>query len=386
MTAASELSRLGSHVDVIEYAGLAGGNVLSYCCKATDSCSRCGVCVAHTELAESLRSSNVSLHTDATVKTVTNTGEKITVQISVKQPAINYNVCVSCDACVHACPQACISKYSRGGLVQYEIDHSKCLLHLGEVCTACVDACAVHAIRADAPEKSRTLTGRSALVATGHRPFDAVQKPRFGYGRLPNVITGFEAEKALTDEMVFSESDSSVAFIQCVGSRDPVIGRNFCSGVCCAYAMRLARIVKYRRPDTEVTIYYIDLQNFDKNFSALKREIEDLGVKFVRGIPFKIDESVTGSLRVMLEEVNGETSVVEHDRVVLSVGMDKSICADATASRFGLSIDEFGFISSTDENVFVGGTGREPMSIVESMACAKAIASKMSNGGVKQHG
>ena len=127
------------------------------------------------------------------------------------------------------------------------------------------------------------------LVATGHENFDPVVKPRLGYRRLPGVMTGFEAEQALVGRLDLG--GQSVAFIQCVGSRDPSLSRNFCSAVCCAYALRMARVLKHRNPQADVTVYYIDIQHFDKVQSAFRADVERAGVKLVRGIPSSVSPS-----------------------------------------------------------------------------------------------
>ena len=54
-TAGAELAGLGHQVTILEQAARFGGKLLDYCCKATDSCSRCGVCVAASQLARAAR-------------------------------------------------------------------------------------------------------------------------------------------------------------------------------------------------------------------------------------------------------------------------------------------------------------------------------------------
>ena len=388
-TAAHSLAEAGNSVTILERSSIAGGKVLDYCCKATDSCSRCGVCVAHTEIHDALSHPGVTLVTGAEV---TDTGfhgsssakqKERTLQVRRRFPFIDYKACEFCGDCVSACPENCISVYRRGELVQYRIDYDKCLLHRGKSCSACMDACDAGAIQGTKPEAVTSLTAHDVLIATGHTPFDPAQKPRYGYSRSEKIITGAEAEARLTGEMDLGEA-KSIAFIQCVGSRDPVIGRNYCSAVCCSYAMRLARIIKYRQPDIDVTIYYIDLQNFDKEFTLLKGEIEEMGVQFRRGLPFRIDELANGKLRFMIEdtapeaaESGSEDTIVEHDLAVLSVGMGPDPSAAETASLFSIEQDSTGFFVSGDEPFFTIGTCREPQSMVESMAEAKSAALQM---------
>ena len=377
-TAGLDLAERGHQVEMIEKDSMFGGKILEYCCKATDSCSRCGVCVGHTQVYNSLMHGNVMAKSGITIESASNDGKKVTLQCRQKNPSIDYKKCNGCDACVEACPEGCITKYHRGELVQYAIDYSKCRLHRGEACDKCVAACAQGAITGKSDSAGVTFTADGVLVATGHDPFDAEQKPRYSYGQAKNVFTGTEAEDILSRSYYLTKKDERIAFIQCVGSRDPVIGRNYCSGVCCAYAMRMARIVKYRNPEAEVTIYYIDLQNFDKNFTQFKQELVDLGVRFVRGVPFKVEELASGKLKLLIENMgDDEDTIVEHDAVVLSVGLGAAADSPKIAEQFGLSRDEFGFFTTVKDNVFVSGTCKEPLTIPSSIAAAKATALEM---------
>ena len=70
--------------------------------------------------------------------------------------------------------------------------------------------------------------------------------PLLGYGKYPNVITSMEFERLIlaagpTGGKVIRQSDGhkphTVAFIQCVGSRD----KNkypYCSNFCCMYTLK----------------------------------------------------------------------------------------------------------------------------------------------------
>ena len=379
-TAGYELGRLGHEVTILEQAGRYGGKVLDYCCKATDTCSRCGVCVAVAQLHAAARQERVHMSTGSTVRQVRKDGA-LAVEVTRKNPYIDPGLCVECDACVQACPVKCISRHQKAELVQYSVDLASCRLQKGRDCTACADVCPAAAISAKGKESTLTMAADALLVATGHQPFDAARKIRLGYGRFPGVLTGAEAEEILSRQESLGSPADSVAFIQCVGSRDPKEGRNYCSSVCCAYALRLARMLKYRSPQADVTIYYIDLQNFDKTFTRLREELETLGVRFVRSIPFRVEGTATGRLKLYMENPDGDETVVEQDRVVLSVGMGPEPDADRVAGLFGLPRNEFGFFAQPAPHpwLFASGTCREPQSISDSMASARAVALEMAD-------
>jgi heterodisulfide reductase subunit A-like polyferredoxin len=377
-SAALELARQGHRVTVLESGGKVGGKVLSYCCKATDSCSRCGVCVAHARISEAVSHPNIHFLTGATVSGVEAADSRLTVKGRASNPHIAYAKCTDCGACVEACPARCISRYSRGGLTEYLIDYSACLLSKGMRCGACADACPAEAVSSGAASAAFRIPADGALVAIGHVAFDPTVKPRLGYGRIPGVMTGLEAEERLSGHASLADGKSArVAFIQCVGSRDPKLGRNFCSAVCCAYSLRMARLLKSRQPDAEITVYYIDIQNFDKAFTPFRAELEAKGVRLVRGIPSSVSRTAQGGLSLLTENPEGGETTALHDAVVLSVGLCPAAENGKVAELFHLEKDENGFLRSDRPNVRVAGTCREPQGIVDAIASARAAAWEM---------
>jgi len=212
----------------------------------------------------------------------------------------------------------------------------------------------------------------AVVVATGHDNFDPVVKPRLGCRRLPNVMTGFEAEQALVDRLDLGTG--SVAFIQCVGSRDPSLGRNFCSAVCCSYALRMARVLKSRNLGAEVTVYYIDIQHFEKAQAAFRADVERSGVRLVRGIPSSVSPS-GGRLALAIDDPATGAVTALHDVVVLSTGMRSADGADEVAARFGLGRDAYGFFTADGaDRIRAVGTCAEPMSLFDAMAAGRAAA------------
>ena len=384
-SAALELAGQGHEVTVLEASAAVGGKVLDYCCKATDSCARCGVCVAHDTVAKACGNGRISILAGGRIQEVERSGSALSVRGVAANPRIRHSLCTDCGACSAACPTRAISRYSRAGLTTYRVDYSRCLLHAGKKCTACVEACGFGAIEAGGPEAEFSLSFDGVVIATGHSTFDPSCKPRLGYGRIPGVMTGLEAESILSGKAFLPAANgtpaSRIAFVQCVGSRDPSLCRNFCSAVCCAYALRMARVLKARQPGAEVTIYCIDIQNFDKAFTPFRSGIEAMGVSFVRGVPSLVNRTTGGMLELLIEdpraEAPGAGSKALHDAVVLSVGMSPADGAARISALFGLEQDEFGFFTSRLPGVLVAGTCSEPQSIVDSMASGRAAAAEL---------
>ncbi len=391
-TAALELARLGHRVTLLESSGRPGGKVLSYACKATDACSRCGVCVAHSRIGDALSQENVTLLEGAAVEKVQRSAAGTVVRGHTLAPHIRRQACTGCGECVSACPAGGLSLSRRGGFPLVTVDFASCLLHRGHSCAACADACPAGAVTAGPAKRAFTITVDSVLLATGHDNFDPAAKPRLGSGRVPGVMTSWEAEQVLSRQTWLPDARGSaarrIAFIQCVGSRDQSLGRGFCSSVCCAAALRMSRLLAARNPGAEITVYYIDLQNFDKVFSPLRAELESRGIRFVRGTPFSVTGTSAGSLSLRIENPDGGQSSAEHDAVVLSAGISPSRGTERLAGLFGVSRDEFGFIRAGDgisicggaggaRTVLAAGTCAEPQGILQSISSARAAALEM---------
>jgi heterodisulfide reductase subunit A2 len=375
--AALEMARAGYKVEMLEADGRIGGKALSYCCKATDSCSRCGVCTAHDLFAEVLAHPKISVRTSTALLEAAVTEGKTAIRIASKGPAIDAKACIDCGRCVPACPSNSVRRYSRGGVSFHYIEPETCAKASGESCSRCADACPTGAIRFPGSAKT-TLHADGIILAIGHNPFDPVKKPRLGFGRFPNVFTGAEAEEILSRRMTLTRdgesAPESVAFIQCVGSRDPALKRNWCSAVCCAYALRMARLLKHRNPKAEITVYTIDIQNFDKAFSAFRAELSDLGVQIVRGVPSSVGAGTGGRLRLLIEDPKSGARTAEHDAVVLSVGLGPDPGARRAAGLLGLIPNPDGFLPDGIPGVRTAGTCAEPQSIPDSMAQGRAAA------------
>ena len=110
------------------------------------------------------------------------------------------------------------------------------------------------------------------------------------------------------------------------------------------------------------------------------REMQDAGVRFLRGVPFRVEQLSTGRLQVLFESPDGQQSTAEHDRVVLSVGIRPE---PGTAGLLGLPLNAHGFLASAHPaaGVWACGTCLEPQSIPDSMASSRAVALEMAGRG-----
>ncbi len=229
-----------------------------------------------------------------------------------------------------------------------------------------------------------TLEGREervdgVIVATGHRPADlATARTEYGHGRVVGVSTVTELEARYRDGSLAERPPRDLAFIQCAGSRDRAIGRDYCSRVCCTYALRLARAIHHRVPEIRITVFYQDLTPSARGFEALVRECEGF-VRFVRALPAKVYQEVGGVRPIVcyadtLAGPDAPGAEEPFSEVALSVGMWPGPHDDLDEA-LGLTRDEWGFVTGSRlPRVRAAGSCTGPMSIAEATADGRAAA------------
>lgn len=215
----------------------------------------------------------------------------------------------------------------------------------------------------------------------------------YGYGRLPNVLTSQELERAFSEgesELTFSgRRPRNASFILCVGSRDPK-GFTGCSRYCCPTAIKQA--MQLCRQGIDTTIFYRDIRTISTGAEEMYREARRMGVLFIRIPPGQAPE-VTGKKRAeavrCFDDLLGRPLEVPADLVVLSVGMRP--CQQATEKlhdmlKASVGLDGFFLerhpelapVETAVEGVFLAGTVQGPKDIVDTVAQASAAAAKAS--------
>lgn len=396
MTSATELSRRGCRVHVVEKASSIGGHAAELCCKAIpeagrgDVCQKCNGCMIPERVDAFLHAPGVTLYLDAEVAGLKKNERSFHAEVVQRPQLLDQDLCILCGLCAERCPVGCIEWM---GSSSYVIHRGRCIRLNGEVCTVCEEVCPTGAMDFSREGREIQIEVGAVVVATGHDPYDATQKERLGYGRLENVITAADLEKQLRGgHRIGRPSDGTppgrVAFIQCVGSRDERIGHNYCSRVCCIYAMRLSRVIRSQLPDAEIRMFYTDIQPLGKDFETfyVRCKSEDR-IQFVRGIPEDITAGLEDRLSVMVEDIStGKQVHEEFDLVILSVGIAPRPEARTVAAQLDISMDEHGFygfrsaqtpLQTGVEGIFVAGTCRFPQDVSGSIGEGEAVASEV---------
>ncbi len=260
-------------------------------------------------------------------------------------------------------------------------------------CMQCVAACTAEAIIHDMLPEEVTIDVGAILLAPGFEPFDPLERGEYGYGQCPNVITSLEFERILSASgpyqgHVLRPSDRTeprrVAWIQCVGSRDIQTGNDYCSGVCCMYAIKEAIMAVDHVPGLEATIFYNDIRAYGKGFETYYEGAkQNYGERFLRGIISSVKQlQQTKNLLLSYVDDNGRVTQEEFDLVVLSVGLRPSAGTSELADVLGIELNRFGFCRTdtldpsrtSRPGVYVAGAAAAPVDIPETVMTASAAA------------
>jgi len=227
-----------------------------------------------------------------------------------------------------------------------------------------------------------TLKHGAVIVATGaqeHVPTEYL------YGTDDRILTHIDLDKAISAGDKRVNSAESVAFIQCVGSREPE--HPYCSKVCCTHSIKASINFKKANPETNVFVIYRDIRTYGQR-EVLYKEARERGVIFIR---YDIDK------KPAVRRENDNLWVTVKDHVLdmdMDIHVDLLILASAIVPRdneplaqmFKLSCNSDNFFNEAHAKlrpvefatagIFLAGMAHYPKPIEESIAQAAAAASR----------
>jgi len=394
ISASLELSKNDFSSIIIEKSSTLGGYSLEFCCKASESCNSCSACLVSKYIKDMGKTTNVVYIVDSVVNDVLKDQGRFNVKVTKNPRYINIDKCNACGECSKVCPagqDVILLKNPQALPLAYHINTSKCIHFKGENCRKCESVCPNKAIDLDEKLKEINYEVNAIIVAIGFKPIDASQKSNYHLNKYQNVITGLDAEKMIRERgFLYKESDATppgkIAFIQCVGSRDTTRGKGYCSRVCCGYSMRISRMLEHLDPKLDISIFYMDLQNFGRNFSEFYKESRRK-MKFIRSMPADISEDESGLLNLRFEDVDSNRIIESSfDMLILSIGMQPSEDTEFISKLMDLSMDKNGFLKSVDftdttktekDGIFLAGSCQGPKDINESITHGTNAASEV---------
>jgi heterodisulfide reductase subunit A len=398
LQSAIDLADQGYRVALVEREASIGGKMiaLSKVFPTLDCCS----CITTPRMAAAAHHDNVTLFTHCEVQAMTRNGHGYVVNVLKKPRYVIEDLCTGCRQCEYACPidlpdafdlnmgahRAIYVPFSTAMPQKALLDIDHCLF-----CGKCEKACPAEAVDFSQAPQELEIEAGAIVLATGFETTPRDAKKEYGAGKLLNVVDGLQVERMLAPTGPFGhvlrpgdgKQPDSIAYVQCAGSRDLTLGVDYCSRVCCMYAIKQAMLLSGALPMADITIYYMDIRTFGKGYEQFYQNAKAMGIQFVKGKVARISEDENHNPIVRVELIDEGSQVVErtHDMVVLSVGMRPGWNPQPV---FGVPVGADGFIHipspnlspcATDQpGIFAAGAASGPMDIVDSIVSASAAA------------
>ncbi|MHA1215024.1 MAG: FAD-dependent oxidoreductase [Candidatus Hodarchaeales archaeon] len=367
----------------------------------------CSSCITTPKMSSAAHHENITVWTYSEVEDYhKNLNGNFEVKIRRKARLVDEEKCIGCRQCEYACPVEVPSEFEMGlaprkaiyipfqtAIPQIAIlDLENCI-----ACGACQRVCPADAVDYAQQDKYIQVEVETVIIATGYELTPLNEKSEWGGGKFLNVISSMAAERILAPNGPYAgirrPSDGmvpmSIAYIHCAGSRDASLNRTYCSRVCCMYSIKQAMLIMGALPIVGVTCYYMDIRAFGKGYEQFYQNAKAMGIEFVKGKVGAIHEDPeTHNLKLLVEDISGTGGKmeVEHDMVVLSLGLTQGSCPTA---KFPLEKGKDGFIQAIDlkldpvktsiEGVFGAGTAMGPKDIVDTIIEGSAAAMRASN-------
>jgi len=411
MNAALDLAEMGFKVYLLEKSESIGGHMAQL--DKTFPTLDCSICIEGPKMVDVGRHPNIEIIPHADLLSVSGFIGNFKVRIRKNPRYVIPENCTGCGECKDVCPieypnewdmslgvrKAISAPFDQAVPLDYTINKDYCI-----ECYKCVDACgARQAINFEQqPEEIEVEVG-AIVVATGYDIYLPYDNPLLGYGKYVNVITSLEFERLIlaagpTGGKVIRTSDGqkphSVAFIQCVGSRD-ANKYPYCSNFCCMYTLKhVVQLKEKYKNDVEVYVFYMDMRSNFKGYEEFYDRARELGVNFVRGRVSRILEAPeTKNLIIHAEDMTlGQPIEVEADMAVLATAAIPKKGTEETARILNLTRGADGFfmeshpklkpIDAPTDGIFLAGACQGlkdiPYSVSQGSGAASRVATVLS--------
>jgi heterodisulfide reductase subunit A len=406
--AALDVANMGHKVVLVEKSPTIGGRMAQL--SETFPTLDCSQCILTPKMGEVSRHPNIELLTYSEILDIGGYVGNFKVKILKKPSYVDPVKCTLCDDCTRVCPEVVSNEFNeelspRKAIyipfpqaipTTYTLDENACLGLNPLRCTKCQEACLPDAIDYDmVPEIIEEDIG-AIIVATGYDQYSVENMAEYGYGMIPDVLTGLEFERLLsasgpTQGQVLRPSDGKVpkevVFIQCSGSRDPEQHKSYCSKVCCMSTAKHALLYKHLVNEGQAYVFYIDIRAGGKDYEEfINRVMEEERILYLRGKVAKVFRQGDKTVVWGVDTITGKKIDIEADLVVLAQAMVPRKDSKDLATMLKIATGPAGFakeahpklrpVESLTAGIFLAGAVQGPKDIPEAAAQASGAASK----------
>lgn len=419
ITAALDIADAGFPVDIVEKDYTVGGKMAKL--DKTFPTLDCASCIVTPKMTEVSQNPNIRILSYSEVAGVKGYIGNFEVDIKRHPRYVDETKCTGCGACIEKCPNKKVPNTFNLNLNNRKaidipfaqavpkvaaISADYCLHMKGlkngkdNVCGFCDKACAAGAINFHQEETMLTEKYGAIIVATGYNPISLEKFDEYAYSQSPDVVSSLEFERLCnasgpTNGHLLRPSDGkepkNIVFVQCVGSRcsaDSTKGHEYCSKICCMYTAKHAILTRDHYPDTNITVFYIDVRTPGKNFDEFyRRAVEQYGVHYIKGQVGKVTPLSDGTLDVQGSDLILNRQVhIKADMVVLAASIEADKSARPLATMLTTSMDNNDFfleahaklrpVESPTAGIFLAGCCQGPKDIPETVAQSSGAAAK----------
>jgi len=147
------------------------------------------------------------------------------------------------------------------------------------------------------------------------------------------------------------------------------------------YAIKEALVAKEHAPDTDITIFYMDMRTQGKEFDYARLRAKERGIRFVRSRFGGIRET-NGVIEIKYVSEEGRHVRESFDMVVLPEGLESPEGAASLAEAAGVELNHYDFcktrlfspLETTQRGIFVAGAFQSPKDVPESVTDASGAA------------
>ncbi len=320
-------------------------------------------------MRKSLFHENIEILPFTEITSVSGDAGNYKVELLEKARFIDQAICNELGECLTVCPVEVEDEFNQGltkrKAIYQPVPHNtpRMLLIDKEACTRCgecLKVCTTGAINLDAQDRAETREVHAIILASGVKLYNAKEyEDAKSYAVSPDVVTSLAFERMLSGTGTFQDgairrpSDGqpakNIAWIQCMGSRNRRQGRDYCSSICCMFALKEAVLAKEKGgPEVDATIFYMDMRTFGKGFQQYRdKAVEEHGVNLIRCRVQGVTAKPDGSLLIRYHDPDtNEFIVKDYDLVVMSTGQMPYETHIKMAGLVNAPLDERGLIAT----------------------------------------